>query len=86
MDVARAYVDAVHGEPQGSVSLPLELALVAFFRGEEVRAYELAVGLEGPYVERAAGRFHRPFLGGRLGVDGSVSASYGQQCPYECEE
>ena len=81
MDAARAYVDAVDGEPQGSTPLPLEPALVALFRGEEVGAYEgmgvgglEAIGLFGSARDVRQRRFPE----GRLGRNGSVAAPGGQ--------
>ncbi|MFH8563901.1 hypothetical protein [Streptomyces sp. NPDC017988] len=43
MDVAGAYVDAVHGEPQGAAAGALTLGFLALFAGEEVGADEGAV-------------------------------------------
>jgi hypothetical protein len=51
VDTARTDVDAVGGEPQGSAASALQPAFVALVRGEEVRAYEVGVGLEGPGVK-----------------------------------
>lgn len=86
MDVTRPYVDAVHGEPEGAPPLPLEPALVTFVRGEEVRADERCVGLEGVGIDGESDALRLLFCGREAEPDGSVSAPGGQQCSHDGEQ